>query len=54
MNVRIILYGCDDATYIDMDVTAEEYDFLQKLRILSEENSCYSCQPILDVEKEVE
>lgn len=27
MDVRIFLYGCDDTTYIDTDVTAEEYDF---------------------------
>ena len=51
MDVRIFLYGCDDETYIDTDVTAEEYDFLQKLRRLSEENSSYGCQPTLDVKK---
>ena len=51
MDVRISLHGCDDTTYIDTDVTAEEYDFLQKLKRLSEENSSYDCQPILDVKR---
>lgn len=51
MDVRIFLYGCDDETCIDTDVTVEEYDFLQKLKRLSEENSSYGCQPILDVAK---
>ncbi len=51
MDVRISLYGCDDATYIDTDVSAEEYDFLLKLKRLSKDNSDYDCQPILDVER---
>ena len=51
MYVRISLCGCDDETYIDTDVSAEEYDFLRKLKRLSKENSDYSCQPILDVER---
>ncbi|HEM4817365.1 TPA: hypothetical protein U1079_000179 [Streptococcus suis] len=50
MDVRISLYGCDDTTHIDTDVTIEEYDFLRKLRRLSRENSDYACQPTLDVE----
>ena len=54
MDVRISLYGCDDATYIDTDVTAEEYDFLRKLKRLSKENSDYPCQPILDVKRKEE
>ena len=53
MDVRIILYGCDDATYIDTDVTAEEYDFLRKLKRLSKDNSECACQPILDVKRKV-
>lgn len=51
MDVRISLYGCDDATYIDTDVTAEEYDFLLKLKRLSKDNSDYACQPTLDVKR---
>lgn len=51
MDVRISLDGCDDSTYIDIDVTVEEYDFLRKLRRLSKENSSYDCQLILDVER---
>ena len=51
MDVRISLHGCDDATYIDTDVTVEEYDFLRKLKRLSKENSDYACQPILDVKR---
>ena len=50
MDVRISLYGCDDETHIDTDVTAEEYDFLRKLKRLSKDNSDYACQPTLDVE----
>ena len=51
MDVRISLYGCDDETHIDTDVSAEEYDFLRKLKRLSKDNSKYACQPILDVKK---
>lgn len=51
MDVRVSLYGRDDTIYIDTDVTVEEYDFLRKLKRLSEENSSYGCQPILDVER---
>ena len=51
MDARISLYGCDDATYIDTDVSAEEYYFLQKLKRLSKDNSDYAYQPILDVKR---
>ena len=51
MDVRISLYGCDDETHIDTDVSAEEYDFLRKLKRLSKENSDYACQPILEVKR---
>jgi hypothetical protein len=51
MDVRISLYGCDDTTYIDTEVTVEEYNFLQKLSLLSEENSDCGCQPTLNVAK---
>ena len=51
MEVRISLYGCDDATYIDTDVTEEEYNFLRKLKRLSKDNSDYACQPTLDVDR---
>ena len=51
MDVRISLYGCDDTTYIDTEVTVEEYNFLQKLSLLSKENSDYGCQPTLNVAK---
>ncbi|MDW8637052.1 hypothetical protein Q7V72_03400 [Streptococcus suis] len=49
MDVRISLYGCDDVTYIDTNVTKAEYIFLEKLEKLSKENSSYGCQPTLGV-----
>lgn len=33
MDVRISLYGCDDETHIDTDVTVDEYCFFTKTKM---------------------
>ena len=54
MKVQIVLHGCDDSTYFEMEINNKELDFLERLSMLSKETSEYSCMPILDykVEKE--
>lgn len=43
--MRIVLSGCDDSTYIDMEVTPVELDFLERLCKESEENGG-GCAPV--------
>jgi hypothetical protein len=50
-NVQIALHGCDDSTYINLDVAQNEFNFLLKLKELSEQESSYQCMPTLDVEE---
>ncbi|QZP06833.1 hypothetical protein [Caenibius sp. WL] len=45
--VRIAIEGCDDRTVIDLEVSASERDFLERLSGLSKEASTYICQPTL-------
>lgn len=52
-SVRVALHGCDDSTYIDIEVTQDERAFLDRLAALSEEASSYNCQPTLEI-KEVD
>lgn len=49
MKVKFALHGCDDSTYMTMDVTEMEYEFLRKIQTLSKETSSYGCMPILEV-----
>jgi len=46
---RIALEGCDDTTYIDMDLTAEELALVERIAAKSEEASTYCCMPTLSV-----
>ena len=47
MKMRIILMGCDDESVVIMDVSAEELEFLQKLKEKVDEVATYCCMPIL-------
>jgi hypothetical protein len=50
VKVRVILSGCDDATYVDTEVTEAQFEFLQALTEQVEDASAYRCQPTLRVE----
>ena len=47
--VHIDLCGCDDTTRMTVDVTDEELRFLKQLEVRSQEQSRYSCQPIMQL-----
>ena len=49
MEKTIFIYGCDDLTRIDMDLTDEEIIFVEKLAKLSKENSSSHCQPTIEI-----
>ncbi|MDY5098738.1 MULTISPECIES: hypothetical protein [Clostridia] len=49
LNVEIELVGCDDTTEIDMCVTAQELEVLQRVSAMSREESTYSCMPIMEI-----
>ena len=46
---KISIHGCDDSTYINLELNADELKFVGKLCKLSEENSDYGCQPVMEV-----
>lgn len=50
LNVEIELVGCDDTTVINMCVTAQELEVLQRVSAMSREISTYSCMPIMRIE----
>lgn len=47
--VRIVLAGCDDSTYVDTEVTQDQFGLLHNIAEWSREASAYNCQPVLDV-----
>lgn len=49
MQVRISLDGCDDTTYLTMQVSEDELAFLNRLAAESEKASTYQCMPTLSV-----
>jgi hypothetical protein len=50
VKIRIVLRGCDDSTYMDMEVTEAEVEFLERLAKISTETSTYGCMPTLSTE----
>lgn len=48
---RIVLSGCDDTTYVDLDLTAGELACAQRIARESERQSNYGCMPTMRVEK---
>ena len=48
---RIALQGCDDVTYIPMELDERDCELLTKLSIQSREISSYGCMPIMTIEE---
>ena len=51
MTVEINVFGCDDATTIQLDVTDEEAAFLDKVAGLITKASTYKCQPTMTTQQ---
>jgi hypothetical protein len=49
MRVRVRLIGCDDTTYIAMDVSEDEKALLDRLAAASEAESNCPCMPVMAV-----
>ena len=48
---KITLQGCDDVTYIPMELDEKDYELLTKLSIKSREISSYGCMPTMRIEE---
>lgn len=44
---RIAIAGCDDTTYLDLELSPSELAFVRRLEEASDEASKVSCQPII-------
>ena len=49
MLVEISVNGCDDSTIVTMEMSNDEYNFLQKLAELVNKTSHYSCMPTIEL-----
>ena len=45
--IEITLVGCEDETIFQLDATAEEKAFLEKIVQLAKQTSTFVCQPTL-------
>lgn len=50
MRVRICVEGCDDSTYVEMDLSSEELAFVTRLAREVTKASTYQCMPTMSVE----
>ena len=49
MLVETSVDGCDDSTIVTMEMSNDEYGFLQRLADLVNETSRYSCMPTMEL-----
>jgi hypothetical protein len=47
--IKFVLYGCDDATYIPLEVTPDQLEFLKLIEKKSKECFTYGCMPIAEI-----
>lgn len=50
-NCRITVYGCDDETSIEIELSYDEYQIIQIVADLITEKSSYPCMPTMEIEK---
>ena len=52
MNTRyqIAVHGCDDSTYIEKELTDEQFKFLLEIADAITKASTYGCEPTMTVE----
>lgn len=46
---EITVTGCDDETVVTMELTAQEYELIDRLADLISTRSAYSCMPVMDI-----
>lgn len=46
---KIGLIGCDDSTYIDIELSDAEFELMKRISALSEQESSYQCMPTMSV-----
>lgn len=46
---RVALHGCDDTTYIDIDLTDDEAAAIGRVAAASDAESEYGCMPTLTI-----
>ena len=46
---EITVSGCDDETSVTMELTAQEYDLIDRLADLILDRSEYSCMPVMEI-----
>lgn len=51
---KVGIHGCDDSTYLIVDLTAEEAALVERLAAMSKEESAYGCMPTMAIEKHIE
>lgn len=49
LKVKVTLQGCDDHTDMILEITEQEFKFLQTLQEASGLKSTHSCMPVLNV-----
>ena len=49
MLVEISVDGCDDSTIVTMEMSNDEYNFLQKLTELVNKTSSHGCMPTIEL-----
>lgn len=47
--VKVTLYGCDDETNVTLEMTQEQYSFLQEIEEKVNKASTYQCEPTMSV-----
>ena len=47
---QIKVSGCDDTTYVEMELDEKEFKLIYKLAELSHKNSSYGCMPVIKID----
>ena len=46
---EITVTGCDDETTVHMELSAQEYELIDRLAELISTRSAYSCMPVMEI-----
>lgn len=48
---EITVTGCDDQTTVHMELSAQEYELIDRLADQISTRSAYSCMPVMEIEE---
>lgn len=51
MKTKIHIYGCDDTTTVELDLTPAELETIKRLVKVCNKNSTYGCMPSMEIEQ---